>query len=116
MYIIVLLPIIYILGGMLLIFFPPRNINSIYGYRTTKSMKSNEVWVYAQKVAGLTNLIVNIPLFICAFIVYNFVNVNNETTISIIILVVELIISTTLVFVIPDKMIDKYFDKDGKKK
>lgn len=43
-----------IIGPMLLIIFafvkkfPPRKINSLYGYRTNKSMKTQESWDFAQ--------------------------------------------------------------------
>ena len=31
---------------------PPKNINSIYGYRTGISSKNQETWDYSQKLAG----------------------------------------------------------------
>ncbi|MFD2940900.1 SdpI family protein [Flavobacterium notoginsengisoli] len=34
--------------------FPPKNINSLYGYRTTRSMKNKSNWDFAQKYS--TNL------------------------------------------------------------
>ncbi|MBW1658092.1 hypothetical protein GSY47_22125 [Flavobacterium quisquiliarum] len=34
--------------------FPPKNINSLYGYRTANSMKSKSNWEFAQKYS--TNL------------------------------------------------------------
>lgn len=44
-----------IIGPLLLIIFsivkrfPPKKINSIYGYRTGRSMKSKEAWEFSQK-------------------------------------------------------------------
>ena len=32
--------------------YPPRNINSIYGYRTKRSMASQEAWDFAQPYSG----------------------------------------------------------------
>ena len=43
---------VFVLAGMALRFFPPREINYIYGYRTTNSMKSPEAWKFAQAFAG----------------------------------------------------------------
>ena len=41
--------IIFILLGLFMNFFPPKKINSLYGYRTAASMKSQERWDFAQK-------------------------------------------------------------------
>lgn len=40
---------IYFLAGLLLFKYPPKKINSLYGYRTNRSMKSQKIWDYAQK-------------------------------------------------------------------
>ncbi|MEZ4936461.1 MAG: SdpI family protein [Crocinitomicaceae bacterium] len=40
---------IYFIVGVLLFQFPPKKINSLYGYRTNQSMKNQKVWDYAQK-------------------------------------------------------------------
>ncbi len=37
--------------------FPPKKINSIYGYRTSSSMKNKKVWDYAQ-IIGANSFIV----------------------------------------------------------
>ena len=38
--------------GWIFIKHPPKNINSIYGYRTPRSAKNQEVWMFAHKTAG----------------------------------------------------------------
>ncbi len=38
----------FIVAGLILKKFPPRNINSLYGYRTGRSMKSQQAWDFAQ--------------------------------------------------------------------
>lgn len=40
--------IIFMIAGMAMYFFPPKKINSFYGYRTSSSMKSVERWHFAQ--------------------------------------------------------------------
>jgi len=40
--------IILIVMGFILLKYPPKEINSLYGYRTEKSMKSQEAWDFAQ--------------------------------------------------------------------
>jgi len=49
--------------------FPPKKINPIYGYRTRRSRKSKEAWVYAQKrssemmkLAGLAVILFSLPV------------------------------------------------------
>lgn len=38
--------------GWIFIKHPPKDINSIYGYRTPRSTKNQEVWMFAHKTAG----------------------------------------------------------------
>lgn len=47
-----LVPACMILVGLFLWFNPPKEINSIYGYRTKRSRFSQEAWDYAQRFAG----------------------------------------------------------------
>lgn len=57
-------PIVLISFVVLLIFkiFPPKSINSWYGYRTLRSMKNKEQWRFAQ------NLSVNLSLCIISIV------------------------------------------------
>ena len=57
--------LILTVGGAVFWAYPPRQINEFYGYRTTRSRKSQEAWDFAQKysakmmtVLGLVALIV----------------------------------------------------------
>ncbi|MEF9934742.1 MAG: SdpI family protein [Clostridium sp.] len=52
-----LIPLIYIFSGVLLYKFPPKSINSFYGYRTSRSMKNEEVFAEANSYSG--KLIIN---------------------------------------------------------
>ena len=44
----VLLGSIFCLVGLIMFFLPPKKINPLYGYRTPRSMKSQERWDFAQ--------------------------------------------------------------------
>lgn len=44
----VLCGVIYLITGMLMKRFPPKKINDFYGYRTTRSKKSQAHWDFAQ--------------------------------------------------------------------
>jgi len=39
-------------AGIIMTKFPPKKINSLYGYRTSNSIKSQERWDYAQIYSG----------------------------------------------------------------
>ncbi len=40
--------VIFIIAAIIQLKFPPKKINSFYGYRTKNSMKSKEAWEFAQ--------------------------------------------------------------------
>lgn len=43
---------IFIIVGVIMTIFPPKNINMLYGYRTQRSMKNQERWDFAQKYSA----------------------------------------------------------------
>ena len=47
-----ILSTVFVLAGFLMMKFPPKKINPIYGYRTGRSMKSPEAWKYAQRISA----------------------------------------------------------------
>lgn len=53
-----LIPFIMIIMGLVFMFRPPKKINSIYGYRTSHSMASQEAWNYAHVIAGRVWLVI----------------------------------------------------------
>jgi uncharacterized membrane protein len=48
--------------------FPPKNINSIYGYRTSRSMKNQENWDLAQRFSSQLMLKQGLIMLVLAFI------------------------------------------------
>ena len=59
---------IFVAIGYLTKQFPPKEINSFYGYRTRSSMRSEERWEYAQKISsremirtGFLKLLLSLP-------------------------------------------------------
>jgi len=44
---------IFIIAGFIMRKFPPKTVNSWYGYRTPSSMRSQGVWDYANRRAAL---------------------------------------------------------------
>ena len=45
--------LIFMLVGFLILKFPPKKINSLYGYRTNSSMKNQERWNFAQNHSSI---------------------------------------------------------------
>ncbi len=64
----VLCGLLFLAAGLIVYFNPPKRINGLYGYRTEKSMKSQDRWDFAQIFAakkmilsGVILCIVGIP-------------------------------------------------------
>ncbi len=51
-----LIPLAVVVIGLLFTLRPPRRINMLYGYRTTRSMSSQAMWDEAHKVYGRISL------------------------------------------------------------
>ncbi|MDT0556503.1 SdpI family protein [Patiriisocius hiemis] len=91
--------------------FPPKKINHFYGYRTTRSMKNQNIWTVANTYAS--NLMLKVSLYslifplLCYFIIpdYNFL----ITVIANTLLVCSIIFFT-------EKHLSKNFDANGKPK
>lgn len=47
-----IVPVTMILFGKVMIKYPPKKINGIYGYRTRRSMKNQETWDFAHAYCG----------------------------------------------------------------
>ena len=45
-------PLIFLVVGLVFWMYPPKKINEFYGYRTTRSRKSQEAWDFAQRYSA----------------------------------------------------------------
>ena len=54
---------IFALLGFIMYKFPPKEINSLYGYRTGNSMESQEKWDFSQRYAAV--LLIKTGLIFC---------------------------------------------------
>lgn len=78
-------PVVLITLAVFLIFkiFPPKSINSWYGYRTKRSMSSEMKWEFAQKYsANLSIMVISIVLVIQC-ILYLLFNSSTVTDLSV---------------------------------
>ncbi len=69
-----LIPVIMIVVGRLMWKHPPKKINGLMGYRTSRSMKNMETWKFAHEYSGrlwwevgwillLPSIVVHIPVY-----------------------------------------------------
>ena len=47
-----LIPAVMLFFGRRFLKHPPKNINALYGYRTSRSMKNQQTWDFAHQVCG----------------------------------------------------------------
>lgn len=73
-----LIPAVMITFGLICKFRPPKNINSLYGYRTARSMKSQKTWDYAHARIGVLWQYIGIALFVIIIISKLFTPIEKE--------------------------------------
>ncbi|WMI68685.1 SdpI family protein [Mangrovimonas sp. YM274] len=72
--------VIFILLGLIMLKFPPKTINPIYGYKTGSSMKNQERWDFAQVYAAKILMIAG--AFLILFSLLGFVFTPSHSTAS----------------------------------
>jgi uncharacterized membrane protein len=60
----------YILMGVIMYYYPPKEINSLYGYRTGSSMKSQERWDFAQRFCAILAMKISVVMIIVSLLAY----------------------------------------------
>lgn len=113
-----LLPIIMIGFGRYFMNNPPKEINMVWGYRTTLSMKNMDTWVFAHKYfGGLWNKF-GVAMLVLSIIPMIFVINKSTDTIgvaSIVILLVQFIVLFWTIY-LTEKALRNNFDDCGNKK
>ena len=108
----ILIPIIMIILGIVLVKHPPKNINGFIGYRTSRSMKNEETWLFAQKYCGrLWQITGWIMLFPSAAVHIPFYGGNSDSvgTLGIVLMIIQtaaLLVTVALT----EKELKKKFD------
>ena len=83
-----------VLIGIITLVFPPKKINSLYGYRTSSSMKNQESWTFAQLYSSKELIKLGSVLVTCSSLnlIATFSNETNLTIgLSLLILIVILL-------------------------
>ena len=65
-----LVGVVFLVAAAIMLKFPPKKINHLYGYRTSKSMKSQSAWDFAQRFSSI-----NMIKFSVGMIVFGIVDV-----------------------------------------
>lgn len=64
--------VIFLLAAGVMYSFPPKKINPLYGYRTIRSMKSQESWDFAQRYSTIQMAKAAIFMIVISFTGYFF--------------------------------------------
>lgn len=110
-----IIPIIMLFFGMKFKNNSPKNINGIYGYRTSMSMKNKETWDFAHQYCGLLwirlGFIMLVISIICSLIVFTF-NDKVQGIIDFIVVIIQTIALIVSIFPV-EKELKKNFDENG---
>lgn len=114
-----LIPAMMIIGGYWMKKRPPRQINGLVGYRTTRSMKNMETWKFAHDLCGKLwlriGLILLIPTLVAQLSLLHSADDDLIGVVSLIIVGVQL--AALILPIIPvERALKKTFDDDGNRR
>ncbi|MXV50701.1 hypothetical protein GS399_06920 [Pedobacter sp. HMF7647] len=102
-----LVGMIFIATGILLKSFPPKKINSLYGYRTFRSMKNQATWDFANRYSAKLLIVFGAILCLIGLISSQ---VFKSSGFGIIIGFALVILAAVSLIVITEKRLNKVFD------
>ena len=113
-----LIPLIMLIGGYFIYKKPPKEINSVIGYRTKMSKKNKETWGFAHNYCGKLWIKLGIALFIPSVIVQIPFIHSSDDVIGIVALIVEAVQVLVLIgsIVRVEKALKRTFDENGIKR
>lgn len=99
---------IFVVVGFIMLKFPPKKINMLYGYRTALSMKNQEHWRFSQKYSAVLMIYGGFGLMLSSIVGLIF-NVNERTGVFI---SMAMIICVVILFIYrTEQAIKKHFDE-----
>lgn len=113
-----LVPLVILGFGKVFIKHPPKDINGVYGYRSSMSMKNQETWDFAHHYCGRLWIKIGWIILIISIIPMMFVIGKADNIIGIMSLIICGIQLVVLIGTIisTEKALNKNFHKDGTKK
>lgn len=97
---------------------PPKNINSLYGYRTTRSMRSQESWDFAHETCGRLWVRLGMVLLVLSLIALALVFGQDVETVGIVsgvLTAVQTVVLVGSIFPV-ERALKRNFDDFGRKK
>ena len=93
----------------------PKNINTVFGYRTSMSMKNKETWIFAHKYCGKILFISGLIMLPLSVIVMMFVFGGLENVVGTVgaVLCGIQFIPILISIILTEKALNKTFDKNG---
>ena len=113
-----LIPVIMLVFGWIFRCRAPKKINVWYGYRSARSMKNEDTWVFAHQHIGRTWMIAGAVLLVISVIPMIAVYGKDMDTVSVVSLVLTVVqLIPLIVSLIPtERALKKTFDDNGIKK
>ena len=116
--IILLLPLIMIGFGKYFSKNAPKNINMIFGYRTSMSIKNKEPWIFAHKYCGkiwFFSGLIMLPLSVAVMLLVVGGSENIVGTVGVILCILQMI-PIIISIILTEKALEKTFDENGNKR
>lgn len=115
---VLLIPATMILFGKRFMDSPPKNISSLFGYRTSRSMKNQDTWEYAHRCFGKLWLwfgIVLLPISIAAMLFSFGKSVDYTAWYGLAVVIIQLIPMAIPMFTTEFKL-KQAFDENGRRR
>lgn len=103
---------IFLIAGFILLKYPPKELNWVYGYRTKRSMRDKESWDFAQRYSAFRMMLYGFLLTLCSLA--GFVFHPEEETGIFIGLALMLLMVVLLVVDVERALIKKFGSSSGK--
>lgn len=110
-----LVPLIMIVAGYMMYKKPPKDINNVFGYRTSMSKKNKDTWEFAHNYCGRLWFKLGIVLFILMVIVQMFFVHSSDNVIgnmTLIVVTVQLVVMLGSIMLV-EKALKGTFDENG---
>ena len=96
----------------------PKNINMIFGYRTSMSIKNKETWIFAHKYCGkiwFFRGLIMLPLSVAVMLLVVGGSENIVGTVGVILCILQTI-PIIISIILTEKALEKTFDENGNKR
>lgn len=97
-----LMNLVFLAAGIVMLLFPPKKINGLYGYRTPRSMRNQENWDKAQRISAIKMIQISIVTGSLSFLLG--ISDWSETFVAIFSLVISLLGLAYLFYVTEKKL------------